>query len=102
MNINDFAKFGNYEGIITDGIFEDVFYMDHVEEIELTEDNNKYIEWLSYFFVAEMQDVLDEISELDMLEQISVFDFWFKIIQSRDEVEALARTIIYYKSGMPV
>ncbi|EFE7610020.1 hypothetical protein F9S55_04285 [Escherichia coli] len=102
MNINDFAKFGNYEGIITDGIFEDVFYMDHVEEIELTEENNKYIEWLSYFFVAEMQDVLDEISELDMLEQISVFDFWFKIIQSRDEVEALARTIIYYKSGMPL
>ncbi|EBL6422363.1 hypothetical protein ACBE16_001769 [Raoultella ornithinolytica] len=102
MNINDFAKFGNYEGIITDGIFEDVFYMDHVEEIELTEENNKYIEWLSHFFVAEMQDVLDEISELDMLEQISVFDFWFKIIQSRDEVEALARTIIYYKSGMPV
>ncbi|HCT9899470.1 TPA: hypothetical protein OUD55_004114, partial [Citrobacter koseri] len=97
MNINDFAKFENYEGIITDGIFEDVFYMDYVEEIELTEENKKYIEWLSYFFVAEMQDVLDEISELDMLEQISVFDFWFKIIQSRDEVEALARTIIYYK-----
>ncbi|MBZ7128767.1 hypothetical protein, partial [Klebsiella grimontii] len=96
MNINDFAKFENYEGIITDGIFEDVFYMDYVEEIELTEENKKYIEWLSYFFVAEMQDVLDEISELDMLEQISVFDFWFKIIQSRDEVEALARTIIYY------
>ncbi|MEW9064513.1 hypothetical protein AB2567_29160, partial [Klebsiella michiganensis] len=86
MNINDFAKFENYEGIITDGIFEDVFYMDYVEEIELTEENKKYIEWLSYFFVAEMQDVLDEISELDMLEQISVFDFWFKIIQSRDEV----------------
>ena len=102
MNINDFAKFENYEGIITDGIFEDVFYMDYVEEIELTEENKKYIEWLSYFFVAEMQDVLDEISELDMLEQISVFDFWFKIIQSRDEVEALARTTIYYKSGMPV
>ncbi|EPM8702644.1 hypothetical protein ACTR8G_000164 [Escherichia coli] len=102
MNINDFAKFKNYEGTISDGTFEDVFYMDYVEDIELTEENEKYIEWLSYFFVAEMQDVLDEISELDMLEQISVFDFWFKIIQSRDEVEALARTIIYFKSGMPV
>lgn len=102
MNIHDFAKFENYEGIITDGIFEDVFFMDYVEEIELTEENEKYIEWLSYFFVAEMQEVLDKISELDMLEQISVFDFWFKIIQSRDEVEALARTIIYYKSGMTV
>ena len=43
MNINDFAKFENYEGIITDGIFEDVFYMDYVEEIELTEENKKYI-----------------------------------------------------------
>ncbi|PHM29724.1 hypothetical protein [Xenorhabdus budapestensis] len=102
MNINDFAEFENYEGIITDGIFEDVFNMDYVEEIELTEEKKKYIEWLSYFFVAEMQDVLDEINEMDMLEQISVFDFWFKIIQSRDEVEALARTIIYHKTGMPV
>ncbi|WP_289993605.1 hypothetical protein [Photorhabdus laumondii] len=102
MNINDFAKFEKYEGIISDDIFEDVFYMDYVEEIELTEENEKYIEWLSYFFVAEMQDVLDEISELDMLEQISIFDFWFKLIQSRDEVEALARTTIYHKSGIPV
>ncbi|MDT7484874.1 hypothetical protein [Citrobacter koseri] len=102
MKINDFAKFENYGVIISDGIFEDIFYVDYVEEIELTEENEKYIEWLSYFFVAEMQGALDEISELDMLEQISVFDFWFKIIQSRDEVEALARTIIYYKSGMPV
>ncbi|EGB5539433.1 MULTISPECIES: hypothetical protein [Enterobacteriaceae] len=102
MNINDFAQFENYEGIISDGIFEDVFYMDYVEEIELSEEKKKYIEWLSYFFVAEMQGVLDEINELDMLDQISVFDFWFKLIQSRDEVEALARTIIYYKSGIPV
>lgn len=102
MKINDFAKFENYEDIITDGVFEDIFYMDYVEEIELTEENEKYIEWLSYFFVAEMQDVLDVISEMDMLDQVSVFDFWFKLIQSRDEVEVLARTIIYYKSGMPV
>lgn len=102
MKINDFAKFENYGGIISDGMFEDIFYVNYVEEIELTEENEKYIEWLSYFFVAEMQGALDEISELDLLEQISVFDFWFKIIQSRDEVEALARTIIYYKSGMPV
>lgn len=28
--------------------------MDYVEEIELMEESEKYIEWLSYFFVAEM------------------------------------------------
>ena len=49
-----------------------------------------------------MREVLGEIREMNMLAQADIFDLWFEIIKSRDYLESLAKTIIYYSIGMPV
>ncbi|WP_280513226.1 hypothetical protein [Enterobacter kobei] len=64
--------------------------------------SSKAIELLSYFFAEDMREVLGEIREMNMLAQADIFDLWFEIIKSRDYLESLAKTIIYYSIGMPV
>ncbi len=70
--------------------------------VETAGDMDKAIELLSYFFAEDMREVLGEIREMNMLAQADIFDLWFEIIKSRDYLESLAKTIIYYSIGMPV
>ncbi|EAM5881829.1 hypothetical protein EPW57_08090 [Salmonella enterica] len=98
MNISDFEAYEGYWDIIDDDLFEDIFYMECIEKLEPTEKVLKAIELLSYFFAEDMR----EIREMNMLAQADIFDLWFEIIKSRDYLESLAKTIIYYSIGMPV
>ncbi|RXM24061.1 hypothetical protein EO238_14355 [Citrobacter sp. AAK_AS5] len=102
MNISDFEAYEGYWDIIDDDLFEDIFYMECIEKLEPTEKVLKTIELLSYFFAEDMREVLGEIREMNMLAQADIFDLWFEIIKSRDYLESLAKTIIYYSIGMPV
>ena len=102
MNISDFEANRVSCDIVDHDLFEDIFYMECIEKLEPTEKVLKAIELLSYFFAEDMREVLGQIREMNMLAQADIFDLWFEIIKSRDYLESLAKTIIYYSIGMPV
>ncbi|EAM3719459.1 hypothetical protein CWX89_000175 [Salmonella enterica subsp. enterica serovar 4,12:d:-] len=102
MNINDFEQYEGYWEIIDENLFDEVFYMDLIEKLEPTEKVIKAIELMSYIFTDDRMEILEEIRMMDMLAQADMFDLWFDIIKSRDYLESVAKTVIYYSIGMPV
>ncbi|HIG9752550.1 TPA: hypothetical protein ACYELJ_003641 [Escherichia coli] len=102
MNINDFEQYEGYWEIIDENLFDEVFYMDLIEKLEPTEKVIKAIELMSYIFTDDRMEILEEIRMMDMLAQADMFDLWFYIIKSRDYLESVAKTVIYYSIGMPV
>lgn len=102
MNINDFEQYEGYWEIIDENLFDEVFYMELIEKLEPTEKVIKAIELMSYIFTEDRMEILEEIRMMDMLAQADMFDLWFDIIKSRDYLESVAKTVIYYSIGMPV
>lgn len=102
MNIKDFEQYEGYWEIIDENLFDEVFYMDLIEKLEPTEKVIKAIELMSYIFTDDRMEILEEIRMMDMLAQADMFDLWFDIIKSRDYLESVAKTVIYYSIGMPV
>ena len=102
MNISDFEAYEGYWDIIDDDLFEDIFYMECIEKLEPTEKVLKAIELLSYFFAEDMREVLGQIREMNMLAQADIFDLVSATEYKRQNLESLAKTIIYYSIGMPV
>ncbi|HBR0026529.1 hypothetical protein [Klebsiella aerogenes] len=102
MNISDFEQYEGYWEIIDENLFDEVFYINRIEKLEPTEKVIKAIELLSFLFTDDRMEMLEEVRQMNMLAQADMFDLWFDIIKSRDYVEAVAKTVIYYSIGMPV
>lgn len=102
LEITEFLKYGVYEELIDAESFVEIFNVDYIKELEATDLACKSIEWLSYFFSTQFHEVLELIDEFDSVKQADIFDIWFSLICSRDELESLSRAIIHFKLGLPI
>ncbi|WP_409311575.1 hypothetical protein, partial [Pectobacterium sp. B1J-3] len=71
-----------------------------IEELNDSDLMKQSVAWLGMFMIGELTIALSEISDLDMLDQASVYDSWFYLVKDENEIRTLSREIINFQIGI--
>ncbi|WP_249424099.1 hypothetical protein [Citrobacter sp. RHBSTW-00029] len=96
MNIEEFVSEENHMCNLCGDLFYKIFDQEVIYDLPNNDFNKEIIYWLSQYFVGNLREPLDSISELNACKQIYVYETRLSLIKCPDELKLLAKRIILY------
>ena len=100
MNIEEFVSEENHMCNLCGDLFYKIFDQEVIYDLPNNDFNKEIIYWLSQYFVGNLREPLDSISELNASKQIYVYETWFSLIKCPVEMKSLSKRIIQYHIGL--
>lgn len=100
MKIEQFMSEENHMCNLGPNLLSEIFDFDAIGELPENEFTKKTIYWLSLYLVGNVREPLEDINRLDIIDQFLIYETWFDLIKSPQELKFLAKRLNCYKIGL--
>lgn len=100
MRIEQFMNEENNMCNLGSNLFTEIFDFDVIRDLPDNEFTKQTIYWLSQYLVGNTREPLEDINKLDIIDQFLIYETWFDLIKSPQELKFLAKRLNRYQIGL--
>lgn len=100
MNAEQFMSEENHMCNLGPKLFSEIFDLDVIRDLPDNEFTRQTIYWLSQYLVGNISEPLEDINKLDIIDQFIIYETWFDLIKSQQELKFLAKRLNRYHIGL--